>query len=334
MTTLTIQTPRTQIALQSERLVVTPPPSEGDTSPPAEVPLAELERAVLGEGVLITTPALCALMERAIPVLFLRWNGRPLGSFEPPGPPRGATRILQYQLASTPDPALRCARQLVTVKISNQRRLLQRLNSNHHRLSPGVLEELATAERAAQAAVDLPALIGLEGAAAARYFAGWALFLPEDQPFGGRSTRPPRNPVNACLSYLSALVYGELLSACLARGLDPALGCLHQSTDDRWSLPLDLMEPFRPVLLEALTLWLFSHRALRQPHFEAREGGVWLNGDGRRILLEHYEQRVRREFFSEHAGSRTNLRQQFRQAAVDFKLALTQPETLRPFRLN
>ena len=98
--------------------------------------------------------------------------------------------------------------------------------------------------------------------------------------------------MNACLSYLSALVYGELLTACSLRGLDPALGCLHGAEDGRWSLPLDLMEPFRPALTEALTLRLFSHRILQQRHFEAHDSGVWLNPEGRRTLILHYEQRL------------------------------------------
>jgi CRISPR/Cas system-associated endonuclease Cas1 len=94
------------------------------------------------------------------------------------------------------------------------------------------------------------------------------------------------------------------------------------------------MEPFRPAIIEALTLRLFSHRILQQAHFEAREGGVLLNLDGRRTLLQHYEQRIQREFFFEQAGCRTSVRQQFQHAALQFKLALTSPENYAPFRLN
>ncbi len=94
------------------------------------------------------------------------------------------------------------------------------------------------------------------------------------------------------------------------------------------------MEPFRPALIEALTLRLFSHRILQQPHFEAHDRGVWLTCDGRRTLIQHYEQRVQREFLSEHAGCRTTLRQQLQNAAVQFKLALAQPHTYAAFRIN
>jgi CRISPR-associated protein Cas1 len=300
----------------------------------SSIPLAELDRVVISQGVQVSGLALCELLRRRVPVTFLAWNGRLLGSFEPPVPPRGASRLLQYELARTPASRLLIARKLIEAKISNGRRLLQRLDANHHRLEGEIMSTFQMRERDAATAADLATLRGHEGIAAALFFAGWAKFLPVEFPFGHRSTRPPGNSVNACLSYLSAIVYGELLTQCAVRGLDPALGCLHESEDGRWSLPLDLMEPFRPALIESLTLRVFSHRILQCQHFEAHDGGVWLTLDGRRTLIQHYEQRVQREFLSEHIGCRTTLRQQLQNAAVHFKIALGQPELFKPFRIN
>jgi len=333
MPILSIQTPRSQVSLQSERLVVVQP-AEQNVNPKTEVPLEDLERVVLARDVQISSAALCELLKRQISVTVLEWNGRLLGSFEPPGPPRGASRLLQYRLCSNPVSCLAIAARLVHAKIANGRRLLQRLDANHHLLDAPVFAAMEAQEREAGNASDLATLRGWEGAAAAVFFESWAKFLPPEFPFCQRSTRPPLNPVNACLSYLSALVHGELLTASVVRGLDPALGCLHQTQDDRWSLPLDLMEPFRPALIEALTLRMFSHRILQARHFEGHDGGVWLSLQGRRLLIQHYEQRVQREFFSEYTGCRTTLRQQLQNASLQFKLALGQPETYAPFRVN
>lgn len=333
MPVLSVQTSRAHVSLRSERLVVVLP----DAATPgqkSEVPLGELERVVFAEDVIVTTQALCELLRRQIPVNFLAWNGRLLGSFEPPCPPRGVSRMLQYMTASSSPACLAIATRLVQAKIANGRRLLQRLDANHHRLESCVFDTLQAREQDAAHASDLNSLLGTEGAAAVVFYAAWSRFLPAEFPFGQRSTRPPGNPVNACLSYLSALVYGEILTACVIRGLDPALGCLHKPEDGRWSLPLDLMEPFRPALIEALTLRLFSHRILQQQHFEAHDGGVWLSADGRRTLIQHYEQRLQREFLSEYAGCRTTLRQQLQNTAVQFKMTLGQPETYAPFRVN
>jgi CRISPR-associated protein Cas1 len=109
---------------------------------------------------------------------------------------------------------------------------------------------------------------------------------------------------------------------------------LHRTEDGRWSLALDLMEPFRPVLVEALALDLFSHQILRTEHFEPKHGGVYLSAEGRRRYFLQYERRMERQFNSEYAGHRTTLRQQLEQQAVMYKASLEIPEKFEPFLMN
>ena len=177
-------------------------------------------------------------------------------------------------------------------------------------------------------------LRGYEGAATARYFQAWAGFLPAEFTFGRRSTRPPLNPVNACISFGSTLLYHEAVAFLHSHGLDPALGTLHSTEDGRWSLALDLIEPFRPVLVEALALDLFSHEILKGEHFEPRNGGVYLNNDGRKKFFLQYERRMERQFMSECAGHRTTLRQQLENQSVMFKAALDDLARFEPFLMN
>jgi CRISP-associated protein Cas1 len=186
----------------------------------------------------------------------------------------------------------------------------------------------------AASATTLDQLRGAEGAASARYFAAWSEFLPEEFPFERRSAHPPHNAVNACISFGAALVYGEVTAQLHAHGLDPALGCLHVPEDGRWSLALDLMEPYRPCLIEALALHLVSHRILRPEHFVPERGGVYLNPEGRKSYLMHYERRLTQELYSEHRGHRTTLRREFDRAALDFKRALEASEGFAPFVMN
>ena len=162
MPVLNVQTPRANVSLHSERLVVLLP---GDNGEPlkSEVPLGELERAIFAENVHVSTPALCELLRRQIPVSFLAWNGRMLGSFEPPCPPRGASRLLQYRLAGNTDACRVIAVKLIHAKIANGRRLLQRVDSNHHLLPAGALDSLEARERDALRVPDLAALRGCEG---------------------------------------------------------------------------------------------------------------------------------------------------------------------------
>jgi CRISPR-associated protein Cas1 len=333
MPTVTIQIPGSRASLTSERLCVESPPTSEGTSR-TEIPLAEIERLIVGEDAQITSPALRELLRRGVPVCFFDNRSRLLGSFEPAGSAHAAARLRQYRAVSEHTFALGVARRLVESKVSNSRRLLQRLEASHPRLGLGNLEQLLALQNAVAPTKSLEELRGIEGAAASLFYELWARFLPADFPFERRTRRPPLNPVNACLSYLATLLYGECLSACHAAGLDPGLGCLHTTEDGRWALPLDLMEPFRPVLVESLTLRLFAWRVLQAEHFEPRAGGVYLNTPGRRALWQHYEQRLNGEFYSEHAGCRTTLRTRIAQTPLHFKTCLEQPELFSPFRLN
>ena len=130
------------------------------------------------------------------------------------------------------------------------------------------------------------------------------------------------------------MLYSEAVSFIHAHGLDPALGLLHATEDGRWSLALDLIEPFRPVLAEALALDLFSHQILSAKQFEPKNGGIYLNDEGRKKFFLQYERRMERQFLSESAGHRTTLRQQLEQHAIDYKSALEDPAKFEPFLMN
>jgi CRISPR-associated protein Cas1 len=96
-------------------------------------------------------------------------------------------------------------------------------------------------------------------------------------------------------------------------------------------LGFDLIESFRPVLVEALALDLFSHQILNESHFEKCDGGVFLNEEGRKKFFLQYERRMERQFMSESVGHRTTLRQQLEAQAVMFKGALEEPAKFRRF---
>ena len=343
MPTACIQQPGSKISLESERLVIAIPPSD-DGSPREtrrDIPLRDLERMVMGEGVSATTPALMEMMRRHIPISFIDGCGRFLGSFQPAAPDHGAARLRHYQRVLEPDFALTIAREILTAKIYNQRRLVQRVAANRAAedrevpsFIPTTLDALDRCMNLAAVADSIDSLRGHEGLAAARYFFAWAALFPAAFPFERRSTRPPLNPVNAALSFSATLVYQETHSFLHAHGLDAALGLLHTTENGRWSLALDLMEPFRPVLAEALTLDLFSHKMLNENHFEPHDGGVYLNREGRAKLILQYEKRMERQFLSELAGHRTTLRQQLENQAILFKSALDDPAKFQAFRMN
>lgn len=309
-----------------------------------EIPLRDLDRVIALDSVQFTSQAMGALLRAGIPVAFLGWNGRFLGAFHPVSNAHGRARLRQYDRSREPEYALSLAGRIVTAKLYNQRRILQRLHAGRQRhggadanVPDPVQADLAWLDQLfghVARSTSLDELRGHEGAASARYFQAWATFLPAAFPFERRSRRPPLNAVNACLSFGATLLHQEATAFAHAHGLDPALGLLHVTEDGRWSLSLDLIEPFRPALVEALALDLFTHQILASDHFERREGGVYLNEEGRKRFFLQYERRMERQFMSEAVGHRTSLRQQLEHQVVMFKAALDEPAKFEPFLVN
>lgn len=364
MPTAIINQSNCRIHLAGERLeVYGPDPQTERDVVLREIPLRDLDRLIISEAVHFTSPALAAILRSGVPVQVFSWSGSFLGSFLPAQNQHGLSRLQQYRKVLDPAFALTISGRIITAKVYNQRRVIQRLaasrnydlgvmNSdlklappgeaanpkseliNHHTEIKNTLAWLDALFTSISASKTIDELRGYEGASTARYFQAWASFLPEAFPFERRSTRPPLNPVNACISFGSTLIYNEAVAFCHAHGLDPALGFLHTTENGRWSLALDLIEPFRPVLVEALALDLFSHQILSAGHFEARNGGVYLNDEGRKKFFLQYERRMERQFLSEAAGHRTTLRQQLEQQAVMLKSGLEASEKFEPFLMN
>ncbi len=370
MATAIINMSNTRVHLCGERLEVHGKNEEtGREACLREIPLRDLDRLVVSETAHFTSAALAEVLTREIPIQYFSWNGKFLGQFLPAENKHGFSRLLQYRRTLENEFTLQITSKILAAKLYNQRRVLQRLGSSRKELGkdatepspakeehtemplPAASEDQALSRSRGEqvertlrwldsiftnlrSSSSLDELRGYEGTSTARYYQAWAQYLPGAFPFEKRSTRPPQNPVNACISFGATLIYNEMTAYLHAHGLDPALGLLHSTENGRWSLALDLLEPFRPCLVEALALDLFSHKSLNGSHFEARNGGILLNEAGRRKYFSQYERRLERQFMSEHVGHRTTLRQQLENQAQLYKAALEHPESFEPFLMN
>ena len=327
--------PRGTVRLTSQRLDLTGEDHEGEKIK-RQIPLRDLDRLILTSGITLTGPALAALMDHDIPVVHMNHSGsRCLGTTLSPAAHHAPARILQYQTTLDPTRSLSLASQIITAKIRNQRRLLQRLTNDRKLDASTDLLRLLVLSRRSTGPASSPELLGFEGAASATYLSTWARLLPPAFPFEKRSRRPPLNPVNATLSFISAVLTNEMTALIHAHGLDPALPVFHSPDSGRPSLALDLVEPFRPIVVEALTLDLFSRAMLQEQHFHPTDdGGIHLSADGRKKLILQYEKRLQREFFSTQRQHRTSLRQQMDNIVAQFKAALAPPHEFSPFLIN
>jgi CRISPR-associated protein Cas1 len=271
---------------------------EGETV--LRVPLIRLD-AIVAFGRVSITPFLiqrCAADGRGL--VWMDRRGRFAARAE--GPMRGNVllRRAQHLAHSDPSQPWRIARQVVAGKVQNSRSQLLRAarDSRQDNVRSALrqsAEKLASGLERLRDADDLEVIRGEEGYAARVYFGSFDEMIRGDiETFGfdRRTRRPPRNPTNAVLSFLYALLQSECAGAAEGVGLDPQIGYLHGLRPGRPALALDLMEELRPLVADRLCLTLINRRQLNANHFEQLPAGaVYLNETGRRAVIEAYQRR-------------------------------------------
>jgi CRISPR-associated protein Cas1 len=283
-----VQAQAASVRLDGERLIIQ---AKGENA--REARLSNTSHVSLFGSVNMTMPALRTLMERGIPVLFFSYGGWFAGQAIGHDPKNVELRLAQYAGTQDRQRCLQLARGFVSSKILNCRTLLRR---NLATPSPVALSELKQLARKARSADSLESLLGIEGTAARRYFSEFSGMLTgasqEQFDLDGRNRRPPRDPVNALLSFCYSLLSKELLLALRAVGLDPLLGFYHQPHFGRPSLALDLMEEFRPVIADSVVIGALNTRVVQPDDFIRAAGAVSLTLPARKRLIMAFERRM------------------------------------------
>ncbi|MHA6862056.1 type I-C CRISPR-associated endonuclease Cas1c [Ralstonia pseudosolanacearum] len=264
------------------------------------VPLHHLSGVVTFGHVMLSAPLMHRLAEAAITLTLLDDNGRFKARLEGPLSGNILLRHAQHERADDAAYCLDSARACVAAKLKNSRQVLLRgvreakTDEESRQLERGAADLLASL-RALPVASDLDAVRGVEGEGARQYFARFNLLIRPDLRdvfrFDERSRRPPRDRLNALLSFLYSLWTSDCRAACEAAGLDPQLGFLHAVRPGRPALALDLVEEFRPFA-DRLALSLINRKQIGPTDFIERDGGsVLLEGDARRTVVVAFQER-------------------------------------------
>lgn len=279
-----------------------------------EIRLKDVSQVNLMGSVQVSTAAVQRLLQAEIPLLYFSMGGWFYGMTQSVGLKNIMWRREQFRLADDERYCLRLAKQLVAGKIRNQRTMLMR---NHVEPPRNALQFLKAMIWDAERVDSQASLLGIEGMAARTYFENFsgmlkvsdaqvddansdvdlALCNKSDPPlwsldFRTRNRRPPRDPINALLSLGYSLLTKDFTVACAAVGLDAYLGYYHQPRFGRPALSLDLMEPFRPLIVDSAVLSAVNQRMITLRHFQAAGDAVALTPQGRKSFFQAYEQRM------------------------------------------
>lgn len=250
------------------------------------------------------SPALMELCaESGVALTFMSGSGKFLARLTGRTAGNVLLRRRQYRIADDEEESAAIVRNIIAAKTTNSRTVIRRAVSDHadadsaSRLRRVVEDLKETAWRVLDCPNDIDALRGLEGQAASVYFSAFNDLIRNPDPtfrFSTRTRRPPRDPVNALLSFLYALLRHDVQSALETVGLDPYVGFLHTDRPGRPSLALDLMEELRPYLADRLVLTLINRKQVTPKDFVSSEtGGVALTSEARKKVLDAWQKRKR-----------------------------------------
>jgi CRISPR-associated protein Cas1 len=304
-----------------------------------DIPCRKLDAILIFGNVQVTTQALSELLEQGIELALLTRHGRLKGQLTPPKAKNVKLRFLQYQRAQDESYRLQFSKAIVRAKIASACAMLERARSNYSEPLLGqALEHLKAHDSKVEAAPSTATLLGLEGAASRDYFEAFARMNRSGLVFDGRNRRPPRDPVNALLSFGYTLIANELQSLLDAMGFDPYIGFYHEIDYGRPSLALDLMEEFRHSLVDRFTLHLLNQHIFSENDFytptytrsEASLPRVCLTHEALKRYFQEFEKWMTAERLN-YDGKNIGFRLLFRRQAEKLARAIEAAQPYQPW---
>ncbi len=313
MTTLYLTEPNTLVRKDGDTLLVILPEDKqkGVSKRKQHIPLIKVSQVVVMGNVTLTGSAIMALLERGVNICYCTMAGQFRGQLTSPLNKNSLLRVEQHLAHHDEERRFALARAFVRSKLSNMRTVL--LRANRKRKDEAIARAVEKLGKVVARLDELEAdqtppdparpqkesaygsLLGLEGAGTALYFEVFGRLLRGEWGFAGRSKRPPRDPVNALLSFGYTLLLNHVATAVNIVGFDPYVGFLHSSQFGKPALALDVMEPFRPIIVDSVVLTVLNNGMLKPEDFREEFGAWWLKDGGRRTFIRKFEERLNTE---------------------------------------
>jgi len=304
MTTLYITDERAFIRKRHDTLLVAG--GDGETR---RFPLTQVTEVCCCGDVSWSGAALRELAVDGIGVAYIGPRGEWVGRWEPKEAKTVPLRRAQFRASDDPVQCRIIATAMIGGKIRNSRALLMRARRDGMIADAPEIADLAACQTRLRDAPDLDTLRGIEGEAAARYFAAYGrLVSVHGFTFARRVRRPPTDPANSLLSFGYALLARTTATAVRAVGFDAHIGFLHADRYGRESLALDLMEEFRSIIVDALVAAVINKRVLSPDDFVSDATACRLADPARRRFIEMYERKLASELQHPVIGDRVDHR--------------------------
>ncbi|MFC3032698.1 type I-C CRISPR-associated endonuclease Cas1c [Pseudoalteromonas fenneropenaei] len=284
---------------------------EGEKLKLMQLPIHSIGSIFCFGNIMVSPQLLGFCGENGTHLAFFDMHGRFLANVV--GKQTGNVLLRRQQFSVTELAATTLAKHIVAAKIRSSRMLLLRFRRNHT-ATPQIEQAIVRLKQIIEqlsAVTAYDSILGLEGEAAAHYFAAFAdMFKGNDnrQLFDKRTRRPPKDPVNAVISLLYSVLAQEISGALQGVGLDPQVGFLHKERPGRNSLALDILEEFRAYIVDSIALKLFNNQTLGAKDFtQDCLGGVTLKDDARKLVFQAYQAKKQEEVMHPYLQEKVQL---------------------------
>ena len=287
---LIVQNPRAWVSKNGDVFVVSVSGEKVSSHP-----IHSLQCMFIYGAAQLSIQAVCSCLTEGIQVGFFSPAGKFIGRLDTLAISGLDSRRGQYKITESEEHCIKIARSMIQAKIANQRILLMR---NGRNINAAVLGEMANLRKKAVRAMTWEELLGIEGRAAALYFENFPAMITKDvfaQSFRNRNRRPPQDPINAMLSIGYSILSSELTGICAVVGLDPACGLLHTPRFGRPALALDIMEEFRPLIVDSVVLSVVNRGAVEWEDFIFSSQGCSLRKSAHQAFWMAYARRMNEE---------------------------------------
>ena len=303
-----------------------------------EIPKEIIEGLVLIDSVQISSDAVVELLKLGVPTTWISTHGKFYGRLEST---RNVDVFKQRRqiLSQESEFAVKLCKKIAAAKVHNQLTLLRRYNrreEEHAKEIASLVTRLQILQKNIDFVSEKEKIMGYEGASARHYFKALGMMTPSPFSFERRTRQPPRDAFNSMLSFGYTLLMYEIYTALCNQGLSPYFGFFHALKNRHPALASDLMEEWRPVLIDSMVMSLVHHHEVQPEHFMRSEenDGVYMTREGRTIFLRAYEKKLRtmnRYLTGEHSyrKSLTIQAKKFPQA-----LMAEEPEIYEPIRIR
>ena len=260
------------------------------------IPIENIDNVVIFGAIQVSIKCVQQMLIRGVNLTFLSKNGSYFGRLESTGHVNINRQRLQFRKSDDKNFSLKISKQFIKGKVSNQRTILMRANKllKSPELSNIILKMSVYFENIDDAK-SIEELMGIEGHLAKMYYQGISNIV--DKEFSQRTKRPPKDPFNSVLSFGYTLLHYEIFTIVESKGLNSYAGFLHSDRHKHPALCSDLMEEWRPILVDSLVIALLNNNKIKKENFEYNKenGGVYLDKEGCKKFIIEFEKRLRQE---------------------------------------